>query len=172
MTCAVWDNTSYNQTELIIPEKIIVNNQEYTVTSMFEKAFKGNNSIRKVTLPSTLTLCGYDAFSGCKNLEYVNFNNGIEVIADNLFKDCSKLKLVEGLSNVKTIYNGAFQNCDLELVSFNKLESIGGYNFFNNPSLKKVEINGSFNTLPGSSFELCPSLEEVVLPSSCTTIGE
>ena len=57
MTCAVWDNTSYNQTELIIPEKIIVNNQEYTVTSMFENAFKGNNSIRKVTLPSTLTLC-------------------------------------------------------------------------------------------------------------------
>ena len=171
-TCSVANNSSYSGKDVVIPSQVEMGGSLYTVTFVQENAFLNNKSIKTLTLPDTVTIAGYDAFKGCARLEYVNFSNGMIVIPDHMFQGCKSLKQVEGLDSVRTIYNGAFESCNLSSIEFENLESIGLSNFFNNPNLKEVKLNGTFTVLPGSSFELCPSLESVTLSSSCSNIGE
>lgn len=171
-TCSVGNNTSFNGKDIVIPSQVEMGGNLYTVTFIQENAFLNNKSIRNLTLPETVTIAGYDAFKGCTRLESVNFSNGMETIPDHMFQGCKSLKSITGTNNVKTIYNGAFESCNLTSVEFINLESIGLSNFFNNPNLKEVKLGGTLNLLPGSSFELCPKLESIILPASCTNIGE
>ena len=59
---------------VVIPEKVMFNDMEYTVTAIATKAFGsqntngGNSKIKSVTIPSTVTSVGERAFAWCTNL--------------------------------------------------------------------------------------------------------
>ena len=54
-----------------IPEKVEIDNVEYTVTEIAEDAFKGNTELTEVTIPRTVTTIGSGAFEGCTNLKAI-----------------------------------------------------------------------------------------------------
>jgi len=54
-----------------IPEKVEIDNVEYTVTEIAEDAFKGNTDLTEVTIPGTVTTIGAGAFEGCTNLKAI-----------------------------------------------------------------------------------------------------
>ena len=54
-----------------IPEKVEIDNVEYTVTEIAEDAFKGNTELTEVTIPGTVTTIGAGAFEGCTNLKAI-----------------------------------------------------------------------------------------------------
>lgn len=54
-----------------IPATITVNKVKYQVTSIAEKAVKGNKKLTKVVIPASIRSIGAQAFAGCKNLKNI-----------------------------------------------------------------------------------------------------
>lgn len=54
-----------------VPNTIVVNGVTCKVTSIAAKAFKGNKTLTKVTIPSNIKSIGKQAFSGCKKLKSI-----------------------------------------------------------------------------------------------------
>ena len=69
-----------NQTvegDITIPESVSIKGNNYKVTSIVDNAFKGNEQITSVTLPSTIIRIGNGAFMLCKNLKKTNIPDGV-----------------------------------------------------------------------------------------------
>lgn len=93
------------------------------VTSINESEFKGME-IREVRLPDGLTRIWDYAFSGCISLKKIRFPYTMEYICSSSFRNCKKLKEVVVPSNTK-IYEHAFDGCDaLEKVIIRDVEPV------------------------------------------------
>ena len=121
---------------LVIPNTL----DGYTVTGLKEYAFRGT-VIKIVTIPNTITRCGYSfsngPFSGAMDLEEVIFEDGmteipaymlsnrdnisyvktvtipntITEIGDHAFQDCGNITEISLPKSVKKIGGGAFADC-------------------------------------------------------------
>lgn len=160
------ENTSLhknNATALVILDKFIDNEVEYTVTSIVKEAFKGTaitaidiranvpsipqncfqgcNNLATVTLPSSEITIGQRAFDGCGNLATINLENAT-AISEYAFYGCVALTDIL-LTSATTVDKYAFEGCE-------KLHC---------PDLSNIATVGS------RAFALCPSLGEVIIPS-------
>ena len=57
--------------EVVIPESVTVDGTTYAVTSIQNTAFMNNTVLEKITLPSRLSVIGWQAFSGCTSLRTI-----------------------------------------------------------------------------------------------------
>ena len=62
------------------------------VISLAKGVFKGNNTLKKVTVPPSYTSLGASAFEGCKALKSVTLSDSITEIGKACFKSCPKLE--------------------------------------------------------------------------------
>lgn len=58
---------------------------DYPVTSVADNAFKGNSTVRSITIPFPVKNIGDNAFSGMENLETIMLPAGLETIGSNVF---------------------------------------------------------------------------------------
>lgn len=154
--------------KLIIPEKVkSADGREYTVTEVYEGSFRGNTSIRYLSLPPTITFIGGGAFNGCSSLVFVDFNdnpNNINMSSWGIFRECKSLKAVCLPDYVKIVGDQCFTNCksltavylpaNLEIIKGNKTDgpAFGGQNsgnicpdlFFTNEKFSVRDENGEF----------------------------
>lgn len=81
--------THYNGTQanVCIPETL----DNCPVIVIGESAFSGNNSVRNVIFPDTVTSIGSCAFSGCTNLESIRILRPVQSISENAFSGCTNL---------------------------------------------------------------------------------
>lgn len=86
-TCEV---TGYTGTDsaVVIPATAL---NGRTVVAIAENAFKGNTTIKSLTLPGTVENVGASAFEGCSALEKVTGGDSIQVIGKAAFKNCTSL---------------------------------------------------------------------------------
>lgn len=114
-----------------------------------EEAFKDNDNITSIVIPSTVTKISARAFKNCSELRAVYFvskeampiaDADLSLIMKNAFENCPKLELVD-FTNVKTIAvdRAAFKGCT---------------------SLKEVRCMDKIGTMYTSAFEGCTSLKE------------
>ena len=82
------------------------------VSSLTENQFKGNTSLKEVTLKSGITYIPAGCFEGCTNLQIINLNNTVTYINDRVFKDCVSLTAVYGTSNVEKVGHEVFAGCN------------------------------------------------------------
>lgn len=75
-------------------------------------AFSGNETVKKVILPDTVTHLTSDAFSGCTALTDVSLGKGLAVVEDAAFSGCTALESVTFPASIKAIGNNAFAGCD------------------------------------------------------------
>jgi D-ribose pyranose/furanose isomerase RbsD len=61
--------------EVVIPDKIIVNDVTYRVTAIGAKAFYKNKSVKKVTVGKNITKIKSKAFYGCTKLKKITINS-------------------------------------------------------------------------------------------------
>lgn len=94
-----------------IPASVEINGVTYKVTKIDDKAFKGNTTVTKVVIPSSVTVIGAENFSGCKNLTTVSVPKNVTTIGKNAFKGCAKLTKVTLPSKCTKIGAGAFDGC-------------------------------------------------------------
>ncbi len=166
------------ETDLIIPKKI----RGITVKGVYSSAFKGNDTIRSVSLPDTATRIFNEAFMGCTALETVTgkgitqveknaFSNStlanfpfeqLTSVGANAFENCQNLQNVN-LINATTVQASAFKNAQgLTDINSEKLTNIG-ISAFSGSDVKMVNLP-NITTLNATVFENCASLESVQIP--------
>lgn len=129
-------------------------------------AFIGSQTLKKLTIPSSVKKIDTEAVNYCLNLSSVSFSKGLETIGPYAFGYCG-LPSVTLPSTVKAIGFMAFANCEkLKTVTLNNgLTEIGGGAFSYCKSLEKITIPETVKKLDGSSFAYCPSLKSITVSS-------
>ena len=150
--------------ELILPEGVKV---------ILDYAFYGMGSIKKLTLPSTLTDIGSAAFRDCKQLESVTIL-GPTKVGDYAFAGCVELKDLHLSEGVVSIGEFAFNDCGfVELIIPDTVTYMGMWAFASCYYLEKVTIGSGLKHIPEGAFIYNGSyLHTVIISEGVETIGE
>ena len=153
--------------DVVIPEKIIVDGVEYSVTSIGFWAFAECKALTSVDMPS-VTSIGDGAFNGCSSLASVDMPL-VTSIGDGAFNGCSSLASVD-MPLVTSIGSVAFWVCSsLTSVAMPLVTSIGVQAFENCSSLTTVTMP-SVTSIGDGAFHGCPIIN-LSLPATLTSIG-
>ncbi|WP_139955821.1 leucine-rich repeat protein [Flavicella sediminum] len=120
-------------------------NATYTVTAVGTEAFRDNETIKAVTLPSSVVTLGQHAFADCIALESIN------------------------LENVVTFVGNEFGNTALTTIDLSSAVNMGGYSFYSIATLTSV-ILPKVETMGNGVFRATP-ITELNLPRSLNSIG-
>jgi len=145
----VWNLETWLLRDVKIPEKIVINNIEYTVTSIGKDAFRGCSKLLSIEIPRTVTTIQENAFSGCSGLKTIEIPNTITSIGGGAFSSCTGLTSIDIPSSVTSLGSGVFSNCT---------------------GLTSVDIPNSVTDLGGNVFDGCTGLQTVSLPSTITDL--
>ena len=136
--------------------------QGLPVTSIGYEAFYNYDSLRSVTIPSSVTNIGNGAFSACHNLTDISVdkqNRRYKSVSGVLFNDEDKI-LVSYPAGKSGVYSIPLS-----------VAAIGARAFSGCDSLESVTIFSSVTTIGLGAFSGCSSLRSVTIPSSVTNIG-
>lgn len=109
------------------------------------------HTVRKMSIPSSVTKIGDYAFYNCTNLTSIELPSGVTEIGDYAFYNCTNLSSLTLPSGVKEIGFSAFQGCK---------------------SLTSVTIPSGVKYISSFTFRDCESLRFINLPSDLKYIGE
>lgn len=170
---AVSYEASVNKTKTVtIPATVtLADGTVAKVTSIAEKAFKGNSKVQVVTIGKNVKTINKEAFSGCKNLKKVKSAKNVTSIGKNAFANCSKLKSVAMSTKITSLGEKAFYNCkSLKKITIPKnVKSIGKSTFQNCKNLKTIKINTTKLTkknVKKSAFKGIHSKVKIDVPNS------
>ena len=157
---------------ITIPSSIKVNEVDYAVTSIGDRAFQDCKGLTSITIPNSVTSIGESAFKGCKGLTSVTIPNSVTSIENSTFSGCSGLTSVDIPNSVTSIGNYAFSICSgLTSVTIpNSVASIGMSAFASCSGLTSVTIPNSVTIIGIWAFSDCSGLTSVTIPNSVTSI--
>lgn len=135
--------------DVVIPESVSYNGEDYRVVAIRPEAFKYNYDLKSISLP-----------------------NSIQVIGEFAFAYCNITSLTIP-SSVKTIELGAFTYCDFTSLFIPKsVEEIGAYAFSECDKLTNLTIEEGSKVVIGlSAFQLTEKLSSISFPNSITELG-
>jgi hypothetical protein len=184
--------------DLVIPEFIKYNGDNYSVISIGNYAFEGCSGLTSITIPNSVTTIGESAFNQCIGLTSITIPNGVTCIGKYAF--CwTGLTSITIPSSVTTIDSFAFNNC-IKLTQISILNSvtiIGEYAFHNTawydnqsdgvvyvgtiaymykgtmPSNASVILKEGTTGIAGAAFgeDRFKDLASITIPSSVNFIG-
>ena len=159
--------------DITIPSSIKVNDLEYTVRWIEEKAFSDCSGLKSVFIPNSVTSIEKYTFSGCSGLTSVTIPNSVTSIGEGAFWKCSGLTSVTIPNSVTSIGLSAFRECSgLTSVTIpNSVTSIEESTFEGCSGLTSVTIPNSVTSIGLSAFRECSGLTSVTIPNSVTSIG-
>lgn len=183
------------RTTIVIPQTIEIDGKTYTITSIGEHAFSGNENLTSVTIPNTVTTIGREAFTGCTNLKSITIPEGVKSIGDGAFSNCGLIS-VSLPNSLETLGNFVFGDCkSLPSITIPKGvtsmgENLVGYctalqsaTFYSKvignyvlgheslPNLTEVILNEGVERLGEGVFYACSNLKSLTLPASLKSIG-
>lgn len=121
----------------------------YTVTdAVFSNSAYAKMNLREVYLPESLTVISDYTFSYFNALEKVVMESDAMEVGEDAFSGSRRLRIVEG--GIVEMGDRAFAGDDL---------------------LEAIELKEGMTVVPSGAFSGCGSLNEIVIPSTVTTIG-
>ena len=155
------------KTNIIIPSIFEIENVQYTVTMIGEKAFSECSFLESIVIPSSVTNIGNSAFENCGLLTKVDYEGTISQWASIDFGNLSANPLSN--SKAKLYINDVLQL--QENIVLEGIEKIGSYAFVNCDFVKTIIIQSSVTSIVESAFYGCSSLKELTLPFLDTYLG-
>lgn len=170
--------------DIVIPEQVTYNSQDYTVTSLAESAFRNNTAITSAKILSKITVISRQAFEECTSLASIDLGESITLIDQYAFHNCSSLKSISLPDNLQTIEEGAFWGSGLTEIKIPAATNkIGYFAFWDCEELENIEVspdNMTFASFDGVVYDkdltksvTCPvAKKSVTLPSTLTEISD
>ena len=140
--------------DIIIPETVTYEGEQYKVTSIGDIAFQNCYDLTSVNIPNGVTSIGTMAFQNCSALTSVTIPNTLTTIGSAAFMNCSGLTSVTIPNSVTKISLGAFNGCK-KLTSItipNGLTSIEEF-VFSSTGLTSVTIPNSVTSIGDAAFQ-------------------
>lgn len=165
-TCNITGYNDFYNEDVVIPATI----NDLTVVSI--TGFRQKNSIRYVSIPSTVETIGDMAFYGCKKLYSVAIGSGVKIIGNKAFNGCVELESVN-IKNTETLGDYAFYGCT-KLNWFNcgtALKHIGTRAFWNAKKLDYLKLSTTLETIGDYAFANCELLPSLAFPDTLKSIG-
>ncbi len=176
-----------NSTNLVIPDMIMVDNNDgttssYPVEHIANGVFKNNDTLETIVLPEMLQTIGDEAFTECDNLTTVVFNDILNTVGASAFSNTPKLQYSSlpdasgeqnGVftipSSLSTYGRYAFMSTGIRELVYPAPNS--GMDLFTNSTelVKATAISGT--TIAANSFLNCEKLEEFTFPTDATSIS-
>lgn len=140
----------------------------FTVEGIDDWAFKNNNLINQIIIPSTIKKIGDGAFSGCSMMLSVIIPEGLVHIGWDAFSNCTSLRSIQLPDTVISIGGFAFSGCSsLHTAKLGSgVASIGSFAFEKCTSLKMVYLPQKLERIGISAFAGCDELKDIFYPSS------
>lgn len=155
--------------EVTVPGVVKHEGKEYTITQL-GSVFSNNQTLKKVTLPKSVTSLDY-TFKGCTLLSEIVNTEQIKICGGSTFSGCSSLKNID-LSNCETIGGSTFSSCNnLQSVNLKKCITIESQAFLNCNNLQSVGNLSSCTTIGEGAFHSCYSLKSIDI-SSCNSLND
>lgn len=179
------DRSKY-EGDIVIPEKVVHNGIEYTVTSIGNSAFMSCSNLENITLPESLTSIGRMAFYGCSQLRRLTIPGSITTIKDHAFERCplNSVYINNLVSWCKIDFSDKYSNPLHSAICFyvnneevtnliipDSVTTIGKYAFYNNCFLTSVTIGNSVTNIGDYAFQNSSSLTDVTIGNSVKEIG-
>lgn len=101
--------------DVIIPDKVKVDNYVYKVTQINKYAFS-NKDIKNLTLGKYINTIKERAFENCSKLENIIFNEGLKTIEDDAFIKCTSLTNITLPNSIENIGTTIFNKCNLKSI--------------------------------------------------------
>lgn len=192
-TVEQWWNIEKKNTSVLHPYDLFINDTLLT-EPIFDKktktipnnAFNCCKSLKKISIPDTITSIGENAFHYCSELAEVNLPHSIKRIENNTFYGCSKLQSITILETVTYIGQSAFRGCkELSKVIFSdKCTTVIEPGAFSGcdileltipGDLLKINTNAFDNTIKKITYSKCiypafSNVEEIYLKDNVTYI--
>lgn len=169
---AVLSNELRNIEEANILPEVTIEEKTYTVTKIGDRAFYSDriSNLKKVNIPSTITIIGNYAFMYCYKLTEITLPSSIKEIGDNAFAH-SGIKEMEIPTGIKW-GSAPFATSGLESVTFEAPEAEIPDGFFSGcQSLKSVVLRPGLKKIGNNCFSDCKALQEITLPEGLLEIG-
>eukprot|EP00523_Entomoneis_sp_CCMP467_P016328 CAMPEP_0168777900 /NCGR_PEP_ID=MMETSP0725-20121227/6814_1 /TAXON_ID=265536 /ORGANISM="Amphiprora sp., Strain CCMP467" /LENGTH=328 /DNA_ID=CAMNT_0008827671 /DNA_START=119 /DNA_END=1105 /DNA_ORIENTATION=+ len=162
--------------------QVVISSDDAKLVKIESWAFSDCQSLRDITLPSSLTTMGHSVFHRCLSLTSMDLSHcpRLTEIPNQTFRGCKSLKSVQLPPNLESIGGEAFLECTLlETIVFPKtLQVIGGCGFAKCHNLTTIRFE-SMNAiltpeiLHNSPFcHDCGSLQYIVLTERHDTLGK
>jgi len=162
-----------DSSSVVIPENIMGENGEASVTAIANEAFLNNTTITSVTLPHSVKAIKYNVFGGCTNLSYINLFEGLQIIGPSAFEGCGFTEIDMPNSLIR-VGADSFKNCKLleKVVLNNSIYEIEEGAFQGCTSLVDVNLGTSCEIIYEDVFRDCTNLEEIILPATITIVSD
>ena len=144
------------------------------ITSVGEGAFKGNQTLKTITLPEKITFLGKESFSGVSKLESITLPNSITSVGEGVFAGCTALKEITLPKNdtFTTIPKRTFEDCK-SLSTIQLPESIQeiGILAFADAGLTTISLPENLLEIKQQAFAGNSALTEITIPKNVTLIS-
>ena len=166
-------------TDLVIPANVIIDEKEYSVVSIGERAFYGNTTLASITIPASVKEIKKEAFANCSGLTEVSYpeGNNVEKLGVAAFAGCQELTGIEIGKNLTEVEekesweSDVFEGCSKlgEVILEEGMEKIPAYLFQSCSGIKTIEIPSSVKEIGKEAFANCSGLTEPPSSSSNST---
>ena len=167
--------------DVIIPEKIPYEDEEYTLVGIAAITQEGGNNncksedaVRSIEIPDTVIWLNDGLFSSFNDLQRVHLPQELKHIPPQIFSNCWRLSSVNIPENIITIGAGAFRSVaekinNLVLEIPDTVQAIGDY-AFTDANVSRIHIPKNIKIIGDEAFAGA-QIEEIVLPYVTNTSG-
>lgn len=172
--------------EINIPSAVEWQGTTYTVTTVDEYLFLGDNQITGINLPHSITDLGPTPFANCTKLQYINVapNNERYCSSDGVLYNAAMDTLIacpgaksgtfDVPASVKALATSAFYGC-AKITAITLPQSVGYMGVFafrGCSSLTSVNIPQNVDEINDATFYGCRLLKNIDIPDHVTSIGD
>ncbi len=171
--CVTYKNEIFNSYDgnIVIPESIYFNGNEYIINAIGERAFYGCNNLISVAIPNTVKTIDNYAFYNCSGFSDLLIPESISAIGVNCFSGCSGLKKITW-NAVNCSSNGNMPTSSIEQVTIGSSVEALPNGFVAGSKILEVMIPNSVKEIGSNAFSRCNELTNVNIPNSVVSIGE
>lgn len=121
------------------------------------------HTVRKMSIPSSVTKIGNYAFCKCTNLTSIELPSGVTSLESDAFKNCTNLSSLTLPSSVKYIGSSAFWGCkSLTSITLpSGVEDVWFFTFWGCESLKSITLPSDLKQIEKEAFKDCKGLTSI-----------